>query len=594
MRRVGFLIPLALGAGGLCLYLRTMAPSVSTIFDDSLEFQLVCPTLRIAHPTGYPFYTLLGWLFSHIPGVDPAWGVNLLSGVAGSATLVALYFLARYFSPGAAFLAPLYLALSPVFWSQATIAEVYTLHALIVALATLLTARALDDDSLLPWAGLVLGLGLAHHRTSLLLLPSFAMALLSGRGRNRALALLTPLLPLAFYLYIPLRGMEVSSLDGTYRNTLGGFVRWITASGYGVFLGENPLARQTPPEWHFRLWLSQFGPVGILLGLAGLSRLRGRKALLWWLTFIPFTAFALLYRVPDPEVFFIPSFLLFSVAVSEGGSLILSLKQPFVRIILLAIALIQPLITGLSHFREMDRSQRLDVYALGASMISSATGDRPVVIGILGECTLMNYFREIYGINPGVAIIPADRDEDRLKAVEEAAAEGRAVYLTRPLPGLPDRFRLWAQGSLIRVWDSPPPEVVPQKTVGIELVEGMKLEGYDFLVLPAPPRRWPVPALPSQFRVNLYWRALRPFSEELKISVRLCDAGGKVLAQNDKVPVHFAYPVTRWKPGELVLDSYDFSLKSDGPRPAKLLIVVYDPSSLAERGRIEFPLPPEN
>ncbi|MGD8515751.1 MAG: DUF2723 domain-containing protein, partial [Anaerolineae bacterium] len=46
----------------LALYLQTLAPSVVTLFDDSLEFPLVAHRLAIAHPTGYPLYTLLGKL----------------------------------------------------------------------------------------------------------------------------------------------------------------------------------------------------------------------------------------------------------------------------------------------------------------------------------------------------------------------------------------------------------------------------------------------------------------------------------------------------------------------------------------------------
>ena len=585
MRKANLFIPTLLGAGGLVLYLRTMAPSVATIFDDSLEFQLVCPTLRIAHPPGYPLYTLLGWLFSHPPGVDPAWGVNLLSVVAGAGTLVALYFLARLYSPKAAFLAPLYLALSPVFWSQATIAEVYTLHALIVALALYFILRATEDKSFLPWAAFVVGLGLAHHRTSVFLLLPLTLALWGSMRRSALLSAFALSAPLAFYLYIPLRGMAVSSLDGTYRNTLEGFIQWVTVSSYGVFLRENPLARPTPLNWHIKLWLSQFGPVGIALGIIGLARLKSQRGIIWWLAFVTFTLFGLIYRVPDPEVFFIPSFMLFSVAVSVGGEFILSLRWRPVGFLLLAMASLLPIWAGASHFHELDRSRKLEVYALGASMVSSVRGEGAVVVGLLGESTLMRYFQEVYHLNPTVSVVAADREEERLRVVKEALGEGRPVYLTRPLPGLPEHYRLWAQGSLIRVWESPPPEIAPERPVGVEVVAGLRLEGYEVAVLPEPPRRWPVPSLPPRTFVNLYWRALKPLTDDLKISVRFYDSESRLLAQNDKVPVHFAYPMPKWKAGELIVDAYEFNLKPEG---WKLVVIVYDPSTLAERGRIEL------
>ncbi len=70
---------------GLLAYLYTLAPSVSTIFDDTLEFQVVIPQLGIAHPTGYPLFVLLGKLFTLLPVGDIAYRTNLLSARGGRA-----------------------------------------------------------------------------------------------------------------------------------------------------------------------------------------------------------------------------------------------------------------------------------------------------------------------------------------------------------------------------------------------------------------------------------------------------------------------------------------------------------------------------
>ncbi len=66
-------------AGAFAVYRYTLAPSVATVFDDSLEMQLVAFRLGIAHPTGYPLYTLLGKLFTLLPLNDVAFRVNLMS-----------------------------------------------------------------------------------------------------------------------------------------------------------------------------------------------------------------------------------------------------------------------------------------------------------------------------------------------------------------------------------------------------------------------------------------------------------------------------------------------------------------------------------
>jgi hypothetical protein len=47
------------------VYLQTLAPSVD--FIDAGELATDCATLGICHPTGYPVFTLIGWVFAHLP-----------------------------------------------------------------------------------------------------------------------------------------------------------------------------------------------------------------------------------------------------------------------------------------------------------------------------------------------------------------------------------------------------------------------------------------------------------------------------------------------------------------------------------------------
>jgi len=93
LRYTAILIAGMLFIAGLALYIATLAPSVVTIFDDSLEFQLITYQLGIAHPTGYPLYTLLGKLFTFIPVGNVAYRVNLMSAVFGAATVALTYLL---------------------------------------------------------------------------------------------------------------------------------------------------------------------------------------------------------------------------------------------------------------------------------------------------------------------------------------------------------------------------------------------------------------------------------------------------------------------------------------------------------------------
>ena len=155
--RIRWLPPVVLGLATLALYLRTLLPSVGQA--DTFEFQVVVPRLAVAHPTGYPLYVLLGKLFTLLPVGNVAWRMNLASAVYATAAVLVLYALLLRLAaprqdlarPGRrqahsarrtgqtttrwlpAFVAALAFAFSSTFWSQAVIAEVYTLHNLLVA-----------------------------------------------------------------------------------------------------------------------------------------------------------------------------------------------------------------------------------------------------------------------------------------------------------------------------------------------------------------------------------------------------------------------------------------------------------------------------
>ena len=163
---------LALALGALALYMATLLPGIGS--GDTAEFQRVAPTLGVAHPTGYPLYTMLGWLWSWLPlGGTPAWRMNLFSACTAALAVGALFLAARALGQSrlVAAMAALTLAVSSTFWSQATIAEVYALAALIQALLILALLRWRQGRWPLWVAGLLLGLGLAHHRTIILMIP---------------------------------------------------------------------------------------------------------------------------------------------------------------------------------------------------------------------------------------------------------------------------------------------------------------------------------------------------------------------------------------------------------------------------------------
>ncbi len=596
------LIASVVGLAAFSLYLRTLAPSVACIFCDSLEFQLVTYKLGIAHPTGYPLYTLLGKLFTLLPLGDVAYRVNLMSAFFGAVTVALLYLTMRlalkFRVP--ALIGVLVFAVSPVFWSQAVMAEVYTLNSIFVALTLFLLLRwkeAMEEGrgASLRSLALIYGLSLTHHRTMVLLAPAMAAFILwvdkglSKREWARLASLF--LAPLLLYLYIPIRGVYTSSLDGTYVNTLSGFIKQVTAGGYGVFLIENPLGESREMAFYFTLFQEQFTWAGLALGLLGLFWFlrRPKVLLLLGLAGVANFVFLLGYRVSDIEVFFIPLFLLWACFLGGGLALLwqgvvalwerFSKKAPgYGYAAFLVLFGLLPLYLGSGNYDVVNLSQEWEAHDYGADILSLPLEEDAVVVGILGEMTLMRYFQETEGLRPEITTIAADNEAFRLAAVERELAAGHPVYLTRPLPGAEERWHLSALGPLIRVRERPAEVgVSPQVETNVAFGDSLLLVGYDSMVRESHGRIW-VP-------VNLYWQVVEK-PEEFWVSLRLVNSAGHLAGQVDSAPVHDAYPTSAWQPGETIVDSYDLPvLVGVPPGEYSLEVVLYRPQTMEEVGR---------
>jgi len=599
----------------LILYLTTLAPSVVTLFDDSLEFQLVTYQLGIAHPTGYPLYMLLGKLFTFLPFGNVAYRVNLMSAVFGAATVALLYLLVLRAArprpevrldlrqPGwpvhvGAIVGAGLLAVGQVFWQQATVAEVYTLNAFFVALLLLL---ATCSPARIGWLAFLLGLSLTHHRTMLLLLPALGIYLFLHHGfrllRPQRLILYASLagLPLLFYLYLPLRG-TVGSLDGTYENTLTGFWRQVSAGGYGLFIFTNPFGHERDLVFYWSLLADQFyTAVPGLIGLVYLLRLGQRKLLaLTGLAFLTYLTFNFFYNVTDIEVFFIPNFLIWAIWSGIGVVFLLHTAatlrfkawRPLNVALFLAIFTFIIFRLWQTNGAIISRTYTWAVHDYGLDMLAQPRSQEPsAVVGILGEMTLLRYFQQTENRRPDVETVAADREKARLEIVEKLLAQNKTIYLTRELPGAADRWSLSAVGPLIRV--DPEPVITPPEfsfEVGQSPIPEINLLGYN---LARPPHTGPGPA---PVRLTLYWQALAPLSANLKVSARLLNQAGQVIATIDAAPVHFAYPTSAWRPGEIVADVYDLNLPLDAaPGPYTPLLIWYDPAqNAAEVGRVEL------
>ncbi len=130
-------------------------------FEDDGLFVLAAYYLGVAHPPGYPLFVWLGKLFTFLPFGSVAFRVHLASGFMGGLSCALLWLCLRTLieSRAAGYVAALGFGVSVVFWSQAIIAEVYTLNTFFFLLLTLLGLRGAP----LPWMALLFGLSLCNH-----------------------------------------------------------------------------------------------------------------------------------------------------------------------------------------------------------------------------------------------------------------------------------------------------------------------------------------------------------------------------------------------------------------------------------------------
>jgi len=318
--------------------------------------------LGVPHPSGYPTWTLLAILFDQLPLGTAAWRATLLSMVSGAlaAALVAATVPSLAPSAGAwtaasptdststagephprrsspavlvlsltpALLAGLALAFAPLLWGQATVAEVYALHACLAAAAlwALVRWQAGGADRWAAAAGLFLGLGLGNHLTTVWLLPAAGIVLWAARERRRwrASAALAAALAagLLVYLYLPLAAAGDPPVNWGNPRTLAGL--WWLVSGQLYQGFAFAVAWSDVPGrlagWSAELWRSflPWGMAAALLGLATLFQRNRPLAAAFCASLLLGLVWAIGYNTSDSQLSLLSGWVILALALGAG------------------------------------------------------------------------------------------------------------------------------------------------------------------------------------------------------------------------------------------------------------------------------------
>jgi hypothetical protein len=341
------------------IYLRTLAPTIlpydrPDLLDVPMLQMQVC-VLGMTHPTGYPSYLMMSHLFTYLPFGDCAYRANLASATYAALAVLAVFaagcLLSRWVVAAAA--AALAFGVGVTLWSQAVIAEVYTLNALFIALTllALLIWRESRKDRHLLLSAFLVGLSLTDHLTSGLLLPASLLfvalsdwrKLADGKLMLKSVGLFfVGLMP---YLYLPIR----SAMDPPFEaNNPSNFERfWYVVSGgnlRGSFFAFGPAELPGRLAFYWDHLLVNFNWGLLAAGMVGFAAMllwdRAAAALTGFL-YVGWVFYAVENDIPDIEIYFIPTYVVVSLWISGGLGVLLdgvqALMSGFARMTSLAV-----------------------------------------------------------------------------------------------------------------------------------------------------------------------------------------------------------------------------------------------------------------
>lgn len=601
-------LALALTVGGWVLYGATMAPGL--LFGDSGELQFALPIGGLIHPTGYPLYGLLGWLWTHATfwWPEPATRVNAFSvlwgGIAlGLFFLVTQHLLVRVLPRQSdvsrqvcGMMAALLLAVSPTWWSQATIAEVYTLNAaLMLAIFYLLlrwaAAHRAGETGAGRWlnaAAVMFGFSLTHHQTTVLLLPAFVLFILRVQPglalqlRRLLILLVCAGLPLLLYLTIPWRALHTpyarlelspGNVLQLYAGGLSGFVQWATGVRFAGSLRSMQAALAQAPQ--ALTWARlQFGIVGLALAALGalhlLLRQRRGMLTLTGAALLALLGFNLFYGIGDIAVMYIPIYMLLGLWLATGLAALVQVGDRLARgrdwnlsLLIPTVLLVWPIVWLVWRFPMYDLSQHNSATAFWEQIFSQPIPANAILVSNdRDEMTPLWYYqlvrREHQDLTGLFPLIVTDSGFNNVVRVVESALSlggGRPVILVKPMPGLEVKFDVTATGQVMRV-NGPAVTRTPERPLNVRLGEVLRLTGYG-----TDPTSQLRPG--GALRVTLYWQPQQALDADYTGFVQLLDASGAKVAQgNDHLAGGLYYPTSLWRPGEILRDVFTMTLPS--------------------------------
>lgn len=351
----------------MAIYILTLAPAVGLI--DSGELALVSSHLGVAHPTGYPLYTLLGRIFVALSGLDAVIATNFMSAFFGAFAAAMLFLLLTEiyndmwrtrggaWAMGALLISIAFGFLETV-WSISTVTEVYSLELVLVItmLWVLMLYLKNGERRYFFILSYLTALAFSNHMMTVLFIPSMAILITGKWWREKRVhsefsfwffALILFTAGLSLYIYLPVRARDLANsfplINWDNPQSSDAFFRHISGWQYRVWMFQGFFA-------HFGKHLSRIIgfiyrqssfilPVFALIG-AVVFALKKRWLLLIALLVLAAVDFVYVmgYSIPDIDSYLLPLYLVM-IILSSAVLLLIHKKWLFFTLLIIPIAI---------------------------------------------------------------------------------------------------------------------------------------------------------------------------------------------------------------------------------------------------------------
>ncbi|MCL5035219.1 MAG: DUF2723 domain-containing protein [Bacteroidetes bacterium] len=453
--RLDFLIAGNLAAISFLIYFFTMSRSIPYI--DGGELTTVLWTLGIAHPTGYPLFTLLGYAFVHIPiSSEVAVRANLFA-VACTALAGGLFYLAilrAHWALGAGdsastaasqskktrgenrdrslgndsttgFVvrlasadAALCLIFSATFWDQSTSIEVYPLQLALFALILIFWLKfyALPTRRQAFLAGLTLGLGFSNHMTTVLTVPAILFLLvLNYREKRMKTKLLSftaagAALPLLIYIYLPIRAAQSPILDWGNPDNLQRFIWHVTGKQFRTWMFSSFNVFRHQLGVFFSSLPSEFTISLVVVVLGIIIALLSRRRYFWWaiLLLLGDIFYAANYNIHDILSYFLLAYIGLTLFAATGFEFIIQqiIRLSGTKYTVALLVLLLPVVSAALNYSNVNESDDFAVERYTRDILTSLPQNSLVLSFQWDDFVSASlYYQHVDKVRPDIIVI---------------------------------------------------------------------------------------------------------------------------------------------------------------------------------------------